>query len=56
MEHSDLFYNMDCSWNRQLDISGFADEKFTRVFEDFHRCGGETKVYHANGGSTFPDE
>lgn len=56
MEHPELFYPLDCSWNRQMDISAFADEKFTGVFEEFHRCDGKIRIFHANGGSTFPDD
>ena len=56
MEHPELFHHLDCTWNRQLDESSLADEKFTAVFPSFHRCDGDVHIYHANGGSIMLDE
>lgn len=56
MEHEDLFYILDCSWNRQLDTSGLADEKFNKIFEDFHMCPEPIKIFHANGGSIMAED
>ncbi len=55
MEHPELFFHLDCVWNRQLDDTALIDEKFTAIFEPFHRCDGPIRVYHANGGSVMPE-
>ena len=55
MEHPQLFYHLDCVWNRQLDDTAVIDEKFTAIFEPFHRCDGAIRIYHANGGSINPE-
>lgn len=55
MERPELFYHLDCVWNRQLDDTALIDEKFTAIFEPFHRCDGPIRIYHANGGSIMPE-
>jgi hypothetical protein len=56
MEHRQLFLVLDCTWNRQLDeMYGFV-EHFGNIFNTFHRCDGDTKIYHANGGSLLPQD
>ena len=55
MEHPQLFGHLDCTWNRQLDEIYSILEPLVQLFDRFHRCDGQVKVYHANGGSQLPD-
>ncbi|KAK2723200.1 hypothetical protein QYM36_001766 [Artemia franciscana] len=49
-EHPNLFYVLDCSLNRQMDPSFFSD----RLFDKYHGCDTEIKIYHSNGRSEIP--
>lgn len=55
MDHVDLFCPLNCSWNRQLDESAAGDDKFSAIFRIFHQCDEAINIFHANGGSDFPD-
>ena len=45
MEHRQLFSVLDCTWNRQLDeMYGFV-EHFGNIFNTFHRCDGDIKIF-----------
>lgn len=54
MEHPELFFLLDCVWNRQLDTSWEHTVK-KDVFDAYHRCPGKIRVFHANGGARLPD-
>ena len=56
MEHPQLFRQMDCSWNRQLDETSSVDEKLNEMFLACHRCDQRVQIYHANGGSDMPED
>lgn len=54
MEHPELFFVLDCSWNRQLD-TGWANVVNETLFAAYHNCPGKVRIYHANGGARLPD-
>lgn len=56
MEHPELFRQLDCGWNRQLDESSAIDEKLSNMFTACHRCDERVRIYHANGGSDMPPD
>ncbi|XP_050039245.1 xyloside xylosyltransferase 1-like [Dermacentor andersoni] len=53
MEYPELFFVLDCTWNRQLD-TGWAHTVNETMFDAYHRCPGKVRVYHANGGARMP--
>ncbi|XP_015923815.2 xyloside xylosyltransferase 1 [Parasteatoda tepidariorum] len=55
MEHPELYYKLDCSWNRQLD-TGWKNEVERSIFDSYHNCTGKINVLHANGDAVFPHE
>ncbi|GFQ99220.1 xyloside xylosyltransferase 1 [Trichonephila clavata] len=55
MEYPELYYNLDCSWNRQLDV-GWRNEVENEIFDQYHRCEGKIHVMHANGDSLLPKD
>ncbi|CAL1286722.1 unnamed protein product [Larinioides sclopetarius] len=54
MEYPELYYKLDCAWNRQLDV-GWRHEVSKELFEKYHQCDGEIHVIHANGDSLLKD-
>lgn len=55
-EKPQLFTLLDCTWNRQLDTVYKHIVLSTDIFDAFHRCHGDVKIYHANGGSLLLDD
>ncbi|KAM7282475.1 hypothetical protein ISCGN_002625 [Ixodes scapularis] len=55
MEHPELFLVLDCVWNRQLD-TGWSHSVKKTVFDEYHKCPGKVRIYHANGGARMPDD
>lgn len=55
MEHPELFFVLDCVWNRQLD-TGWSHTVKKVVFDAYHKCPGKVRIYHANGGARMPDD
>lgn len=53
MEYPQLYYKLDCSWNRQLDI-GWSKVTGKNIFEQYHKCENKIKILHANGDSRVP--
>lgn len=53
MEYPQLYYKLDCSWNRQLDV-GWRNVVDKNIFEDYHKCEGKINIFHANGDSIIP--
>ena len=54
MEHPDLFYNLPCSFNWQLDTN-MATDPWREVFDSYHNCTLRPKIYHGNGGAEIPE-
>lgn len=53
MEYPELYYKLDCTWNRQLDV-GWINVTGKKIFDQYHKCDGKIKVMHANGDSVIP--
>ncbi|XP_022248871.1 xyloside xylosyltransferase 1-like [Limulus polyphemus] len=53
MEYPNLYYTLDCTWNRQLDTAWMKNVNET-VFDSYHECAGTVKIYHGNGNSLIP--
>ncbi|KAK8766226.1 hypothetical protein V5799_006996 [Amblyomma americanum] len=54
MEHPELFFVLDCTWNRQLD-TGWSHVVNETLFAAYHNCSGKVRIFHANGGARMPD-
>ncbi|XP_039197464.1 xyloside xylosyltransferase 1 [Crotalus tigris] len=55
MEHPELFYVLDCTWNRQL-CTWWRDHGYSDVFERYFRCDGHVRIYHGNCNTPIPAE
>lgn len=55
VEYPDMFYLLDCSWNRQLDTS-WKSHYGSEIFQLYHRCPEPIRIYHGNGGNSLPAE
>lgn len=55
MEFPHLFYDLPCEYNYQLDVS-FARKEFRDIFNSYHNCSAEPKIYHGNGGAEIPED
>lgn len=53
MEHEELFYQLDCAWNRQL-CTWWKDKGYENVFAAYHQCPGPVKMYHGNCSTPIP--
>ncbi|XP_022244275.1 xyloside xylosyltransferase 1-like [Limulus polyphemus] len=53
MEYPELYYTLDCTWNRQLDTAWLKTVNAT-IFEPYHICPGTVKIYHGNGDTFIP--
>ncbi|KAK2702886.1 hypothetical protein QYM36_018528 [Artemia franciscana] len=49
-EYPGLFYVLDCSFNRQMSPNFY----YNPLFDKYHRCDNDVKIYHGNGRSTIP--
>lgn len=54
LEHEELFYKLDCAWNRQL-CTWWKDRGYRDVFDQYRRCDGAVKMYHGNCSTPIPD-
>ncbi|KAF8781672.1 Xyloside xylosyltransferase 1 like protein [Argiope bruennichi] len=54
MEYPELYYKLDCTWNRQLDV-GWRNEVGKELFDKYHQCEGKIHVMHANGDALLKD-
>lgn len=52
MDHSELFYVLPCSWNRQLCL--YWKKSYKHVFEDYYVCNETINIYHGNCNTPFP--
>ncbi len=52
-EHEELFYKLDCAYNRQL-CTWWKDHSEPGVFDVYHACPGEPKIYHGNCSTAIP--
>ncbi|XP_013925181.1 PREDICTED: xyloside xylosyltransferase 1, partial [Thamnophis sirtalis] len=55
MEHPELFYVLDCTWNRQL-CTWWRHHGYSDVFEHYFRCDGHVRIYHGNCNTPIPAE
>lgn len=55
MEHPELFYLLDCGWNRQL-CTWWRDHGYGDVFLMYYHCDGPVYIYHGNCNSPIPDD
>ncbi|XP_070801406.1 xyloside xylosyltransferase 1 [Pituophis catenifer annectens] len=55
MEHPELFYILDCTWNRQL-CTWWRDHGYSDVFEHYFHCDGHVRIYHGNCNTPIPAE
>lgn len=49
LEHADLFYVLDCSWNRQT--CRYFEKLYPDVFSLYHVCNSSVSVMHFNCNS-----
>ncbi|KAG8445110.1 hypothetical protein GDO86_010034 [Hymenochirus boettgeri] len=47
MEHPELFYVLDCGWNRQL-CTWWRDHGYMDIFDEYYRCESQIKILHGN--------
>ncbi|KAM9317131.1 xyloside xylosyltransferase 1 [Gastrophryne carolinensis] len=55
MEHPELFYVLDCGWNRQL-CTWWKDHGYADVFDQYSKCESHIKIYHGNCNTPIPDD
>lgn len=53
LEHEELFYKLDCGWNRQL-CTWWKDNGYGEVFDAYHQCAAPVKMYHGNCSTPIP--
>ncbi|KFD55261.1 hypothetical protein M514_03902 [Trichuris suis] len=54
-EHPELFYQLPCGWNVQLCewwLSAYGAD----IFDKYHKCDMDVKIYHGNCNSPIPDD
>ncbi|KAG9493984.1 xyloside xylosyltransferase 1 [Eleutherodactylus coqui] len=55
MEHPELFYVLDCGWNRQL-CTWWKDHGYADIFDLYYRCDSHIKIIHGNCNTPIPEE
>lgn len=55
MDHPELFYYLDCVWNRQL-CQWWKGKGYDDIFDKYFVCNGDIKIWHGNCNTPFPDE
>ncbi|KAL1116649.1 hypothetical protein AAG570_005121 [Ranatra chinensis] len=53
LEHPELFYMLDCGWNRQL-CTWWRDHGYQDSFSSFAECQSPVKIYHGNCNTPIP--
>ncbi|RWS06962.1 Xyloside xylosyltransferase 1-like protein [Dinothrombium tinctorium] len=48
-----LFYNLNCTWNRQL-CKWWKYHGYFKQFDEYHKCDGKINLYHGNCNSVIP--
>lgn len=54
MEHKELFYVLECVWNRQL-CTWWKDNGYNDVFDLYFKCDGDVRIYHGNCNTPIPE-
>ncbi|XP_076809874.1 xyloside xylosyltransferase 1-like [Clavelina lepadiformis] len=54
-ERSELFFILDCGWNKQL-CEWWRNKGFEDVFDYYFKCGETVKIWHGNCNTPFPKE
>ncbi|CAH2247885.1 xyloside xylosyltransferase 1 [Pelobates cultripes] len=55
MEHSELFYVLDCGWNRQL-CTWWKDHGYADIFDEYYKCESHIKIFHGNCNTPIPED
>ncbi|XP_062505670.1 xyloside xylosyltransferase 1-like [Corticium candelabrum] len=55
LDHSEIFYVLSCTWNRQLCV-WWRDHGYKNVFDEYHNCTGNVSLYHGNCNTPIPPE
>ncbi|KAM5164613.1 xyloside xylosyltransferase 1 isoform 2-T2 [Mantella aurantiaca] len=55
MEHPELFYVLDCGWNRQL-CTWWKDHGYAEIFDQYYKCESHIKIYHGNCNTPIPED
>lgn len=55
LEHSELFFVLPCTWNRQLCV-WWRDHGYKIIFDEYHNCAGDVNLYHGNCNTPIPQE
>ncbi|XP_075058351.1 xyloside xylosyltransferase 1 [Mixophyes fleayi] len=55
MEHPELFYVLDCGWNKQL-CTWWKDHGYNDIFDQYYKCEGHIKIYHGNCNTPIPED
>ncbi|XP_053566178.1 xyloside xylosyltransferase 1 [Bombina bombina] len=55
MEHPELFYVLDCGWNRQL-CTWWKDHGYSDIFEEYYSCDSHIKIIHGNCNTLIPED
>ncbi|XP_018422808.1 PREDICTED: xyloside xylosyltransferase 1 [Nanorana parkeri] len=55
MEHPELFYVLDCGWNRQL-CTWWKDHGYADIFDQYYKCESHIKIYHGNCNTPIPED
>ena len=50
MKYPQLFHRLPCGWNRQL----CRQKRKGHIFDQYHRCDEEVKIYHGNCRTKLP--
>nr|XP_054768956.1 xyloside xylosyltransferase 1-like [Lytechinus pictus] len=53
MEKEDLFYNLPCSWNKQL-CSWWKDKGYANIWDQYYLCKEKINIYHGNCNTPIP--
>lgn len=54
IEHPELFYILECVWNRQL-CQWWRNHGYQDIFDRYFACTGPVKIWHGNCNTPFPD-
>lgn len=55
MEHPELFYVLDCGWNKQL-CTWWKDHGYADIFDQYYKCESQIKIYHGNCNTPIPED
>jgi len=52
-EHPELFYTLDCGWNRQL-CTWWKTKGYEDIFDQYYQCNSKVKIWHGNCDTPIP--